>query len=87
MTNEDNSNKRTIKRRRMIPKTDSDLENNNREIKRFVPQNNDRENVAKILQPKENKESENMKKYNFTEEYKKLMQSITDSSLSRSNRN
>ena len=29
MTNEDNSNKRIIKRRRMIPKTDSDLENNN----------------------------------------------------------
>ena len=83
MTNEDNSNDRIIKRRIKMPKTDSDLENNRSKMKLrdLSPQDNDKENVAKILQPKENKESENMKKYNFTEEYKKLMQSITDSNI------
>ena len=67
MTNEDNSNERIIKRRILMSKTDSDLENNRSKMKLrdLSPQDNDKENVTKILQPKENEESENMKKYNY----------------------
>ena len=49
-------------------------------LRDLSPQDNDKENVAKILQPKENEESENMKSITLQKNIK-LMQSLTDSSI------
>ena len=73
MTIEDNSSNRIIKRRILKPRVPADLEDQRPKMKlrELTPQEN--ENSEHTMQTKENKDSENMKRTNFTEEYKKLI--------------
>ena len=82
MTIEDNSSNRIIKRRILKPRTPTSLEDQRPKMKlrELTPQEN--ENSEHVMQTKKDKDSENMKRTNFTDEYKRLMQSLTNQSVS-----